>query len=359
MTCRRVLVASPPLEASGGIGRVLGYELDHLNDDPDLAITHLDSRGAGAPLASLAVMAEARRHVRRHGRDYDLLHLNLSTGMSSVRKGAIAASARRVGLPYLIHLHGSGYDEFYRNLSPILRPPVKRMFSGAARVVVLGEYWREFVLGLDPSLADRTVVLPNATPPPTGILGSERASRPQRIRLCFLGNLGPRKGPSHVIDALGLLIADGVDAELEIAGDGDEAPLRARAVKLGVADRVRFHGWIGRDAVSGILGRSHYLVLPSAAENQPLVIIEAMAHGVVPLASTVGAIPDLIDHGVTGFLLEDLAGSAIANSIAAVEEGSGWDQLSKASRVRWEAHFSSQTHAERLKAIWLSVKGAR
>ncbi len=95
----------------------------------------------------------------------------------------------------------------------------------------------------------------------------------------------------------------GVPARLTVAGEGSERnALRKAMDALGLADHVR---WLGTVAPSAMpqLYRSHpVLLLPSAYEGLPLVVVEAMAHGCIPVVSAIASgIPELIEDGKNGF----------------------------------------------------------
>ena len=96
-------------------------------------------------------------------------------------------------------------------------------------------------------------------------------------------------------------IVEKLDARLILIGDGpDAARARQLAETLGVADRVSFTGVL--DGVADVLCAANLLLLPSETESFGLVALEAMASGVPVIASDVGGLPEVVEHGVTGFL---------------------------------------------------------
>jgi alpha-1,3-mannosyltransferase len=85
---------------------------------------------------------------------------------------------------------------------------------------------------------------------------------------------------------------------------GLRASLERRAVELGLGDRVRFHGATSRDELYNLLERAHVFVSASAYEGFGLSTIEAMSAATVPVVTAVGAHPNVIEHGVSGFLTD-------------------------------------------------------
>jgi len=94
-----------------------------------------------------------------------------------------------------------------------------------------------------------------------------------------------------------------VPAHLLMVGDGpDRGAAEHLARTLKVADHVSFLG--KQNHVERLIPLAHVLLMPSELESFGLVALEAMACGVVPVATRVGGVPELIDHGVYGFLEE-------------------------------------------------------
>ena len=117
------------------------------------------------------------------------------------------------------------------------------------------------------------------------------------VRLIAVASLQyPYKGVDLLIDALGECIHGGLDAQLEIAGEGKLRPvLEARAAAAGPANRVRFLGAVRPGAdVRACLDRADLFVHPSRAEGLPRAVIEAMARGLPCVASRAGGIPELL-----------------------------------------------------------------
>ncbi|MCD4717783.1 MAG: glycosyltransferase family 4 protein [Desulfobacterales bacterium] len=124
-----------------------------------------------------------------------------------------------------------------------------------------------------------------------------------------VGWLLPIKGPMHLLNAMESVWQDYPEATLVFVGKGDlEKELRAKALQMGVSDRVKFLGW--RDDIPELMQILDVFVLPSLNEGMGRVLAEAMAAGKPVIASHVGGIPDLVKPGQNGFLVEpgDLTG---------------------------------------------------
>lgn len=118
-----------------------------------------------------------------------------------------------------------------------------------------------------------------------------------------VGRLAPEKGFDRLIRAVHQLATGGGDVTLVIVGDGDDRPrLEALAAELGVAARVRLVGW--QSDVRGYFEAMDVFALCSLREGLPNVVLEAMALEVPCVATRVNGVPQLIEDGVSGRLVE-------------------------------------------------------
>jgi glycosyltransferase involved in cell wall biosynthesis len=352
----RVLVATPlGRGGQGGIDRLMDALADELStvERPAVDVRFIATRGKGALLLSPFVLMRfcLALIAGRVTGGVDVLHINLASSGSTYRKLIIAGLARLLGVPYVLHLHGGGYRDFLAQASPSLHRRITTMFQSAAGIVTLGRVWARFVidtLAVDP---DRVLVLPNAAPLPA--LPHEGGGSAPHI--LFLGKLGAEKGIPELIDALAALAAvpGARSFRATLAGDGDVAATRDAVSALGLANHVAVPGWIGPDEIAGLMARSDILVLPSHVENLPMSIIEAMAAGLAVVATPVGAVPDIVEHEVTGLLVPVGDATALAQAletlIAHPEECA---RLGAAGRVRHRSDLAIGPYADRLIALW-------
>jgi glycosyltransferase involved in cell wall biosynthesis len=132
-----------------------------------------------------------------------------------------------------------------------------------------------------------------------------RATQSSPLRLIFLANIVRGKGLEVVLEALKSLSPERF--HLDVVGSCEVEPryaddMRRRALRIGPA--VRFLGILDGAALSALLRQAHALVLPSYYEGFGIAYLEGMAHGLVALGTTTGAIPDLVSDGVDGFLVD-------------------------------------------------------
>ena len=183
----------------------------------------------------------------------------------------------------------------------------------AAHVFCPSSYLRDVALrwGLDPA---RLSVLPNPAPTIQQMPPREEVRRELELDgnvLVFAGRLGPQKAVDVLLEALAE--SDGVT--LAIAGDGPErGALERRVAELGLDGRVRFLGSVPRETVLQLFRAADASVLPSAWENFPHTVVEALAVGCPVIATAVGGVPEVVRDGENGLLVvpNDAAGLAAA-----------------------------------------------
>lgn len=332
----------------------LKKELDR-QKRPDIDARFLVSRGSGhVALSGLYMIGFCLRMLaaRVAGRA-DVVHINISSYGSTYRKLVIATCARLLAIPYILHLHGSEYRLFWKNDASFLSRRIRAMFERAARVVVLGRTWQDFVTGQAPDTADHISIVPNATEIPS----LPHVGGGETVHILFLGRIGERKGVPQLIDALhGMQDHPGWRAT--IAGDGDVEVSESRSTALGLGDRVAFPGWVGPAAVASLIASADILVLPSFAENLPVSVIEGMAAGLAVVATPVGAVEDIIRDGQTGLLVPPGDVPALTDALMRlVNDPELRARLGSAAQAVHREYLELAPFAEAICNIWKAAAG--
>ena len=258
-----------------------------------------------------AALPLVRRLLRTHR--YDAAHF-----FFSLPTGALLPFLDLRGTPVVVSLRGSdvpGYDPHNRGMQlahRLLKPFTRWIWRRADRVVAVCESLGGLTLQTSPGL--RYTVVPNGVDlarfcPP----GTERSNGRRTIRCLAVARLIERKGLGDLIRAFARL--ERGRFQLEIVGGGpDEAVLRGLVSSYGLDQEVRFRGVLDRTAVAQRYREADLFTLPSSAEAFGNVFAEALASGLPIVASNVGGIPELVEHGSNGLLVtpgdvEGLAGA--------------------------------------------------
>lgn len=349
-----VLVATPGTD-QGGIDRVMASLRGQLeiDADPQFAVEFAATRGplhiATSPLYLAAFIARMIA-MKAMGR-LDVVHINLASIGSTYRKLTIAAACRALGVPYVLHLHGADYREYWQGASPFLAARIRAMFAGAAHTIVLGRVWAEFIAGQVPEAARRIVNLPNASARP--VLPHRGGG--DRVHILFLGRIGERKGVPQLGEALKRMEKlSGWRAT--IAGDGEVEAARAKVAEYGLGDRIDVPGWVGPEGVAELIASADILVLPSFSENLPVSVIEGMAAGLAVVTTPVGAVEDIVTDGETGILVQPGDVDALTDALTrTVTDASLRQRLGAAAQHYHRQRLDLEPYARTMRDVWVSA----
>lgn len=257
--------------------------------------------GAGRVSSLLENMSLFARMPRKSGA---VVHVHAPFVYGAARTFFAAARVKTV-----LHIH---LDFTAEQLSWSLRAPPDT-------VIVCADFMRPAVeRALPPGARTRVRVIRNAIDVRQfegGQSGAEPRAAIRRVLgapedrplLMVIANLAPHKGQETAIRAIAKLRDAGQDAHLWLVGaertpgEGFLQSLKRLVDELRVADRVTFTGF--RNDIPQLLRAADMVLLPSTSEGLPLTILEAQATGAIVLAAPTAGIPEVVEHGRTGFLI--------------------------------------------------------
>lgn len=289
-----------------------------------------------------------------------IVHLNTSLDARAYwRDLAYLVVAKLCGARVVYQVHGGALPrDFFRN--PFLSAVLNAALRWPDVVVVLAA---SELRAYEAFLPGRNVVmLPNG-------IDCARYAVPRRLpggagaplNLLYLGRLTAGKGLHETLEGLHLARDRGIRARLVIAGSGpEEQSLRELAGTLGLEQDVTFVGpSYGADKVKLFAG-AEVMLLASYSEGLPYALLEAMAAGVVPIVSRVGAMPDVITEGIHGMLVPPRDAGAIARAIAALgEDRAQLGRMSAACRRRVADSYSIGRVAADFAGLYSGLRATR
>ncbi len=171
----------------------------------------------------------------------------------------------------------------------------------------------------------------------------------------FLGRFSPSKGLEWLLKSLKNIA---VPVHLDIAGEGFQEPvLKTLVKKLGLTDRVTFHGWVNADQANDLIRSARALIFPSVwHEPAGLVALEAMKNARPVIASRVGGIPEMVSHQGNGLLVSPYDIKELSNSIETL--ATDWllaKRLGEQGQVCIAQKFTLQKHLEGLMALYQQI----
>ena len=351
----RVVWTTPHgLTGAGGMDRLTqlvaqAVQSDHLRH---ISFVPLTTKGRWGIAAGAFVFAFAlvRFVLLAKGKGVDLLHINVAAFGSAYRKMVLALLARRLGIPYVVHIHAGKFADFWSGASPPIAAAIDRFLTQSAAIIVLGRDFAHMVTDRLPALQNKIHIVYNATPPRRRTTPPTAADA--QIRLTSLGLLGPRKNTTGLISALGRL-KDRSDWVATIAGDGEVEKARAQAKSLGIADRVSIPGWIDQTAVQALLETTGVFVLPSLSEGLPMAILEAFSYGIPVVATPVNAIPDVVEHEKNGLLVPVGDLDALVAALTRLLDDADLRRALGSQALRDHTkRFTFEAYMQRIRVIW-------
>ena len=169
----------------------------------------------------------------------------------------------------------------------------------------------------------------------------------ETTRILTIGRLTEKKGISYAIRAVAQVIASGRNLSYKVVGEG---PLRTELQRiideLGVSEHVQLLGWRTHEEVVRLIEAAHLLVAPSVTaadgdeEGIPNAIKEAMATGMPVISTNHGGIPELVEDGVSGYLVPQRNVEAMVDRLRSViDHPETWSAIGQAARNRVMAEF--------------------
>ncbi len=271
----------------------------------------LSAQGLKPRLLSFTYACEAAllaRELRRRGHSH--LHVHMANNGAAV---ALLACVHAPSIRWSLSIHGSA--EFF----DVHRLNLRAKCESAAFVRCISNFCKAQVMTWsDPKVWPNFSIVPCGVP--CGVDSGALTPAPPRpdtpLRLLTVGRLEPIKGYPLLLDALARLKREGVPFSLEMVGSGRmDADLRTRVDALDLADRVTFTGPVGQEDMPRVYDRADAMIVSSFMEGVPVVLMEAMAKELVVIATAVGGVPELVDHGVSGLIVPPGSVEALADAI--------------------------------------------
>lgn len=347
--------------AAGGAEVGIELEVAYLRaGDGDPAAGRLRGRGLEPVLISIRGLLHrsAQRAVATHVATVapQIVHTHLQ--YADVLGGL---AARRLGLPSVSTLHvtetGRGPREW---LKWRLAASVRRRC--ATRVIAVSDAARHAYTAASRERPGRLVTVRNgivAQPlPGAGVAAREQLGlASDQLVVAMVSVLRPGKGHEVAIRAVDALRSRFPALRLLIVGDGpSRSEVERLAAPLGQAAILTGH----RDDVMALLDAVDVLVHPSRFDALPTALLEAMAARVPVISSAVGGIPEILDGGASGTLVDPAGGaSELSEALARLlSDAAARRRLGEAGRARFEREFTARSWAERMREVYDSVLGA-
>jgi glycosyltransferase involved in cell wall biosynthesis len=233
---------------------------------------------------------------------------------------------------------------------------LKRNLGIFSRIVACSNWTRDTLLGH--GIEAESLHYPAPLPP----ADFQRAPS-SSPRIFFAGRLDREKGADLLLQAFARWHDRPASAHLRIAGLGPfRGTLESLAIRLGIADRVTFVGWLDQSELEEEYRHASALVVPSLwAETLGLVAVMAVLRGVPVIASEHGGLAEIVEPGVTGLLFPNGDEAALAERLRQLVNGTAFPgfRLPEDAVERAVGRFNKTTHIKALRRIMEEVARSR
>lgn len=336
--------------ASKGVTPTLGWKIalatigkrDDQKRDAGWALTQL-----AVPLRFAWLILRLRPHI---------VHINgpLNT-LAAFRDMVLLALARLYTKRVIYHVHGGAYVHVLPD-SKWLRRVITLMLRIPSTIIVLGKREAESLVLLYGIERARILVLANAVNIP-----AEVQSRAQMgsLRVLSMGRLSPEKGLGILCEAFERHADLPGGIELHVYGAGTLESEVIPRLQLALCGNFRFGGVAGPKERTLAYRWADVVVMPSLhGEGLPMVLLEAMSFGVVPITTADGSIADVVEHGVNGLIVEKNDWVSLAqaiNSAINMKSTGALKIFSAHARLKVERNHSARDYAGKLNGFYNKI----
>ncbi|MBC7797214.1 MAG: glycosyltransferase family 4 protein [Pyrinomonadaceae bacterium] len=232
-----------------------------------------------------------------------LVYVHLGSNASLYRESLFIILAKVFGKKIVGHFHAGDVEEYLVSQSRIGRRFIASAMSLSDALIAVSQE----SAGKLRKIASRNKisVVANALNTKAFPFSPRRFAEREgaNIKLLFVGAMGKLKGEIDLANAVKILRVNHSNLKITFLGFGGEK-LKNYCEKIGIVDAVEFIGAVSLEKRIEFFEKADIFVLPTYAEAMPMSVIEAMAAALPCVTTDVGGIPELIDDGENGFLIE-------------------------------------------------------
>jgi glycosyltransferase involved in cell wall biosynthesis len=345
----------PPSDPLAGGGQLVAYKLSEALASAGHAVHYLqmssDTRQEGKSTPGFTHIAQRAGEswpsvlmqslTGDHLAGYDVIHVHTGSGTLAFYLGCAVRRRIRGDVRLALTIHSPKVHAFPRSLDEAFWMLTCR---AADMILAVSEFSRRDISRCYKIRPDKIQVVYNGVdtelfvPLRTG----DRSSRDVST-LLFCGRLNgtKQKGLEVLLDAMPLILQRH-DVVLNVIGVGPRLEeYKNQAKRLNLNCRVSFLGFVEHNLLPKHYANADLLVLPSRRESFGLVLAEAMACGLPVVSTKVGAIPEVVEDGVTGLLVTPDDPEALASAInSLLSDPGGMKQMGAKGRERVERHLT-------------------
>lgn len=350
---KTVLMTGPAASVQGGIRTVVNQYLGY-KDWTDTELMYIPSHIEGAALKKIFFFAGCviKVVVTCASEQVDILHMHVSERGSFWRKAFLLKLCRKKGIKTIMHHHGAEFFDFYEKSSPKAKERIAEIIGMADVNLVLSDYHKTMLHYKFPDA--RFEVLYNAVPDV-----ETQVYKPDAAGILFVGRMCKRKGIYDLLDVLEEL--EGTlppDIRFFFCGDGEVEHVTELLRVKKLDQRVAHIGWCTKEQLRLFYGETMMFILPSYHEGLPMSLLEAMHSGIPCITTRVDGMPEVVDSGNNGLLIEPGCLEQLKHSLLRLlQDRQLRKTLGENARQTVHRQFLLDAHIRTLEVVYSKLKG--
>ena len=269
----------------------------------------------------------------------------------------------RRGLPWIAFTHGWTAENFkvklYHALDRVLLPFANHIIAVSPPLKTAVSAWVDEPqsVSLIENAIDRDCIAGSSAP--SGSFRTAQGVQPDHFLIACIGRLSFEKGQRELLRAWKIIVSQRESGKLRLAliGDGpDRKELETMVSELGIRDSVMFAGY--QAGMADIYRSINALVIPSLSEGLPNVMLEAMSFSIPVVATTVGAIPSVIEHGTDGLLVPPADPNMLSDAILQLfRDPVAAQRMTEKAYKKIEERFDPKARVASIERIYAAIQG--
>ncbi|MDP2911547.1 MAG: glycosyltransferase [Candidatus Omnitrophota bacterium] len=298
-----ILMSGPSLDVKGGVSSFGKYYLAGIKGSERFTARYHPTTIDGSKIAKSLFFIKSIVEfliILLSDRSIRIVHICSSSHGSFYRKAAILLISKIFRKPAVFHIHASSFDLFYYRGHILERWFIKKMLNISDAIVVLSKSW---YLSISNMTDNRNIKI---IPYPVNVIDTVFSARERNgfgLNVVTSGRLGQRKGTYDILKIVSSIEKEVPGVCFYLAGDGDIEKVSRICREKRIEKNVHLSGWLDRPQLTAMLRNADVFLLPSYNEGLPIAILEAMASGLPVISTRVGGIPEAVEDGVNGFLI--------------------------------------------------------
>lgn len=302
--CSKILMIGPDVNSQGGISSVI-----RLYKDNGLDVVILSTYKGGNIFSNLifyCIFIIKYIFILLTNENIKLIHIHIASRGSFLRKYFSFRIAKIFKKKIIFHVHGAKFDVFYNKSPYIIQKIITNSFNFADLILVLSDEWKNKISNICSNKNIQILYNP-------AVIKKLNPIESDFINILFMGRLEKRKGTYNIIESAKFI--QNPNIVIDLYGDGEIEKCEKLINDNNLSQKVKIKGWISGSQKEEVFQNSDVLILPSYHEGLPMSILEAMSYGLPIISTPVGGIPEAVEDGVNGFLIQPGDSKALAEKI--------------------------------------------